>query len=154
MRGQFVRGDGLIIPNNISSAGAEMILKSAFQNESYTLFAALVTGAPSKAMTLVDMTEPTVGTNGYARIPILRNSTGWPTTGELNGEVYIETQDLVWVPAGGNFDELIQRLALVGGATPDPDEPIFALSAPLADPLEMTPSLSIGLRTFKYQIFI
>jgi len=154
MRGQFIRGDGLVIPNNISQAGAAMILAAAFRNDVPTFYAGLVTGMPDATMTLGDMVEPTVGTNGYGRIAIPRNSTGWPTQALVGGLRMISTDWLTWTPTGAGFNQPIQRVALFGTNVVDSGNDIYALSAPLPAPVDLEAATPLGERQFKYQIFL
>src|SRR3546814_18255946 len=37
IRGEFIRGDGLVLPNNITSYGAELLLAAALQGVATTL---------------------------------------------------------------------------------------------------------------------
>lgn len=154
MRGEFLRADGLVIPNNISIAGAQMILAAALRNTVPTLYAGLVSGAPTADMTQGAMDEPTIGTNGYARIAIARNDTDWPTLGISGVEAYMETKWLTWLPTGGNFNQAIQRVMLVGGSTYSGSDPVYALSSPLDAALTLTPTTDESLRKFKYRIYL
>lgn len=154
MRGQFTRRDGLILPNNISKAGAKMILSAAFRNDVPTFYAGLVKGTPSLTMTMASMTEPTIGINGYARISIPRNSTGWPTENEVGGERFIETDWLTFAAVGGDFDKTIQRIALLSSAAYDSADDVLALSAALPTELQITPTTPLVNRQFKYAVFI
>lgn len=156
MRGEFVREDGLVLPNNISLAGAQMILQAAFQNQVPSFWAGLVTGFPTPGMTLAQMTEPTVGVNGYARIQILRDASanGWPTVGAIGNESFIASNFLTWTATGSGFDNPIQRVALFGTNAVAPGNVVYALSAPLDDPIIILPTTDLSNRRFKYQIFI
>jgi hypothetical protein len=154
MRGQFIRGDGLVIPNNISRAGAQMILTAAFRNTIPTFYVALVTGVPSADMNMSHMNEPTIGVNGYTRIGLTRDLAGWPATGIVGAQSYIESAWMTWVPTGAGFDKPIQRLALLGANTVDPGHSVYALSVPFPAPETLLPSTPVDNRKFKYQIFI
>lgn len=154
MRGQFIRGDGLVIPNNISKAGAAMVLAAAFRDTVPSFYAGLVVGSPTPDMTLSDMVEPAVGTHGYARIAITRDETGWPTVGEVGDSQYISTDWLTWTASGGAFSEAIQRVALFGTNVVDPTNQIYALSIPLPSAYIIDASTPLDNRRFKYQIFL
>lgn len=155
MRGRFFRADGLVLPNNISKAGAKMILESAFRNTVPEFYVALVVGAPDLDMTMAVMEEPTIGVAGYARIPVLRSAAGWPNSAEIAGERVIGTDWLTWAPTGSGFDKPIQRLALLGnptgitGATP-----VYALSSPLPLAVTLLEDTPISQRQFKYEIYL
>lgn len=154
MRGQFIRGDGLVIPNNVSLAGADMILKAAFRLTAQPLFAALVAGTPTLSMTMATLTEPTIGTNGYARVAVAQSAIGWPLVGTLVNEKYIETDWLVFEAVGGNFNQPIQRIALLGFNTYLGTHDVFALSALMPAQLTVTPTTLLADRRFKYQFFL
>lgn len=154
MRGQFIRGDGLILPNNVSLAGAEMILKGAFRLTAQSMYAGLVAGTPTLAMTMNDMVEPTIGTNGYARVAIAQTALGWPTIGLLVNEKYIESDWLTFEATGGDFDQAIQRVALLGFNTYDGAHDIFALSAALPAEITIGVATPLAERRFKYQFFL
>lgn len=152
LRGRFIRGDGLVIPNTISIAGAQMILAGALRDTPMTLWAGLVQGAPSPDMTLATLSEPTVA-NGYARIPIDRSIAGWPVMDTIGAESYIESDWLTWTPTAP-FDVAIQRVALFGTDARDSTNPCFCLSSPLPDQIILDPTTPLGNRQFKYQIFL
>lgn len=154
MRGQFIRRDGLILPNNVSLAGAEAILAAAFQGAAQSWYAALVSGPPTLDMTSADLTEPTIGTNGYARIEIAQSAVGWPVIAQQNNEMYVESDWLTWAAVGGDFNQAIQRLALLGTSTYTAGDDVLALSAPLPTEYIITPSTDLANRQFKYQLFL
>lgn len=154
MRGEFIRGDGLVVPNNVSLDGKEMILASAFQHASQTFYAALVAGAATLDMTMGDMTEPTIGTNGYARVAISQDDTGWPVIANLDSEMYVETDWLTYTASGGNFDETVQRIALVAAGTYTAGDSVFALSGLFPAEIIITPTTDLALRRFKYRFYL
>lgn len=155
MRGQFVRRDGLIIPNNISTAGAQMILAAAFQGQVPSFYAALVDGFPTAGMTSAQVTEPTIGVNGYARIQIPRSNVGWPTLDSAGGEAYIESEWLTWAATQDpGFSSVVNRICLLGTSVMTPTDPIYAMSAPFATPVQINAETPLNQRQFKYQIFI
>lgn len=154
MRGQFVRGDGLVIPNTVSLAGAQMLLTAALRNTVPTIYAALVKGFPTAGMLIDNLTEPTIGTNGYERIAISRDSTGWPTLSNLGSEAYIETDWLTWAASGGPFNQEVNRVCLIGTNTYTPTDPVYALSGPFEAFTTIDVPTDLDLRRFKYQLFI
>jgi hypothetical protein len=154
IRGEFIRADGFVIPNNISLAGARMLLAAALSNTVPTLYMALVQGQVDPDMTMLNMTEPTIGVMGYARQAITRDSAGWPTVTSSGVESYAETDWHLWSPTGSGFDKAIQRVALVHQATYDSSEDVFCLSEAFPDPITLLPSTDVGLRRFKYRIYI
>jgi len=154
MRGEFITKGGLILPNNISSEGARVILAAAFRNDVPTWYMALVRGVPSLTMTSATLTEPTIGTNGYARVGVARSNVGWPTEGVSAGERFIETDWITFAASGGNFNQAIQRVALLGTNAYNAANPVYALSAALPAERVITPSTALGDRQFKYRVYI
>jgi hypothetical protein len=153
MRGEFRRLDGLTLPNNVTLLGSMAILKSWAQAESRTFWFGLVKGAPDTVLTQSQVNEPTVGVNGYVRINVTQDSTGWPVTGNVGVENYIESESMVWTPTGP-FDAAITRLALFDTDTQDPTNPIYALSVALPDELVMDVTTPIEQRTWKYRLYL
>lgn len=153
MRGEFIRGDGLVIPNNITTYGIQSIFAWAFQAAAYDLHFALVTGNPASDLDIGDLTEPTIGVNGYARQPIAQDAVDWLTAGLLNDEPYLETKEFVFAASGGAFDAEISRMALIDSLNATSGELVVALSNPLADPITIDELTDVGERTFKYRIY-
>jgi hypothetical protein len=154
MRGQFIRGDGLGIPNNVSQEGARMILAAAFRNSVPSFFMAMVNGTPSPVMTMANMQEPTIGANGYQRVAIPRTAIGWPSEGVSGGDRYIESQLCVFEATGGNFSKPVNRLALVGAGSLMATDPVFALSESFNAELLVTPATPLLQRQFRYRIYL
>ena len=152
LRGEFVRADGLVIPNNVTQAGAQMILAAALTNQDVEFWAGLVYGSPDPALTIQDLVEPTIGTNGYARIQVARSSVGWPTSGTLNGQPWFETDWLTWAATGGDFDQTVRRVMICGDETATNGD-VFALSTPLPADLIVTPTTDEVDRRFKYRLY-
>jgi hypothetical protein len=100
-------------------------------------------GAPDSVLTQSQVNEPTVGVNGYIRKQVTQDATGWPVTGNVGVENYVESLAMVWVPTGP-FDKAITRLALFDTATQDPTNPIYALSVAL--PAELVMAFPLRLK--------
>lgn len=154
LRGEFIRGDGLVLPNNLSLAGSEAILTCWARNTIPTFVFGLVKGTPTQNMTQNDMVEPTIGTNGYARIPITRDAAGWPVFGNVGVENYIGTPPLVFKPVGGAFNNEVQRVALFDTTNQVPSNPVFALSAPLPNPVVLDTTTPPEEYTFYYRLYL
>lgn len=155
MRGEFRFRGGLIVPNNISLAGAKLILASAFQLESRSWYVALVSGPPTIDMTQAGFTEPTIGVNGYARQELTHDDTGWPTISDSNGQAYVESATVTFAASAGQaFDEAIQRMALVTTLARVNTSPVVALSAPLPAELIIDSSTPLIDREFTYRIYL
>lgn len=152
-RGEFVRrSDGLVIPNNITTAGAQAILAAALRDTVPTFWVGLCSAVYQPDLSIEDVTEPTLATNGYARIAVARDLTGWPSDGVVNGEVYFESLPLVWQATGGPFDQPITRMFICQtdvGVTGD----IIALSSALPDDLTIDVTTAEPDRTFIYRLF-
>lgn len=158
MRGEFHLGRGesqLVLPNNMSLEALKWILGFAFTNDyaDYTgdLWVGLCDAVPSLTLTHADIEEPTIGVNGYARIPLVRESASWPTSGVSNNEPYIETETIVLTPTGAGFDKGITRMFLAFSQSGTAGS-VFSLSAALPEPVVLTPS-NIDDYNFKYRIY-
>ena len=160
MRGEFIRGDGLIIPNNVTTSGRKEYLRMALRGIDTTqigaggnFFIGLCQVVPADILTLADITEPTIGVNGYARVPITRDSIGWPTEGAVGNEQFIETIDAVFAASSGDFDQAITRMFITPEITLTVGE-LWALSeAAFETPTVITPTTPVGQRTFNYRLF-
>lgn len=153
LRGEFRCGSGLVIPNNVTEAGARAILVGALRNIFSTLYVGLCSAVYEPDLQIQDIVEPTLALNGYARQAVARDSTGWPSDGLVNGENYLETLPLIFSAAGGDFSQPVTRLFLsqtANGTTGD----VLALSAPLPDDLLITPTTPLVDRTFKYRLYL
>lgn len=152
LRGEFIRLDGFVTPNNVTTVGAQTILGAALRNAVPTLWVGLCSAVYAPDLQIEDLAEPTIGVGGYARLPVARDNVGWPNTGVVNGEVYFETLELIWLAVGAPFDEAITRMFICGtenGVTGD----VYALSAALPDDLTIDPATPLADRTFKYRLF-
>lgn len=154
MRGEFRFANGLILPNNVSLVGAQTILESAFNLTVQTWYVALVSGPPTLDMTMGDMTEPTIGTNGYARQALAHDAVGWPTIDASGDQAYVESATVTFAAVGGDFDEAIQRCALLGTNTFNAGDSVWALSAPLPTELVITPTTLLVNRQFTYRLYL
>lgn len=153
LRGQFETPSGLVIPNNVTTFGAQTVLEMAIRNASADFYVGLCNAVFEPDLTVADIEEPTPGLNGYARIAVTRDNTGWPTIGELNGERFVQTDWLTWAAVGSPFDQAISRMFIVCDNVAA-DAPIFALSAVLPEERIITPLTAEGDRRFKYTLFL
>lgn len=153
LRGEFIRGDGLVLPNNITTYGAELILRAALQGVATTLHMALGKCNPRPDLALEDLNEPTISTNGYARQTISQDDVDWLTKGELNGEVYLETRAFLFEPTGDGFDKEITRPVIVNHATLTEGTLVVAVGSALPAAVILTPETPEEERTFKYRIY-
>lgn len=88
--------DRIVIPNQVTIAGAQAMLRSAFQGLSTPWALGLCAHNQADAISLLNINEPPVGVNGYARQALASNATNWPTTGLINGESYIESRPVTF----------------------------------------------------------
>jgi hypothetical protein len=152
LRGEFRFANGLVIPNNITTAGATMLLAAALRNTVPSFWVGLCSGVYTPDLAVEDLTEPTLATHGYARLAVTRDNVGWPSDGVVNGEVYFESASLVWEAAGGPFDQPVTRMFICGtesGLTGD----VFCLSAALPADFVIDTTTNLADRTFNYRIF-
>jgi hypothetical protein len=151
-RGEFHRADGLVIPNNVTIFGAQAILEGFARNVVPVFYAGLCNAVYEPDLTLADIEEPTIGTNGYARIPIARDNTGWPIVGDVNNEPYIESLALVWAAVVGPFDKAVTRMFL----TPEVSATVgnlYCLSGAMPEEFTVDTDTVESDRTFKYRLF-
>lgn len=148
MRGEFIRADGLVIPNNITTVGAQQVLRACFRNESPSFWVGVCQGIFSPGLQVGDLIEPSF-VSGYARVQLGRDTTDWPTISTLNGEAYVESTDITW-SASGTWSNVFNRLFICGsqaGLTGD----VFCLGSILPDDIQFNSGDS---QTFKYRIYL
>lgn len=153
LRGEFVRGDGLVLPNNITTYGAGLILGAALRGEVTNLHIGLANCNPHPLLTLQQLNEPTIGVNGYARQTIGQDNVDWLAVGNLSGEVYYETRPFVFTPTGAGFDKPITRPVIVNHADAVTGTLVVAVGAALPAEVTLLESTPEAARTFKYRIF-
>lgn len=154
LRGEFIRGDGLVIPNNVTFVGAQTVLELALRDTNTDIFVGLCDGVYTPDLICQDLTEPTIGVNGYARIQLNRDGTDWPVSDSLNAQPYLESKDLVWAAVGGAFDQAITRMFIAFTATNvGANDPVFAISAALPSALTIDAATDLSDRTFKYRLY-
>lgn len=157
MRGEFHCANGLVLPNNITSYGAQILLAAAIRNEVPSFFVGLVDAVPDPALLIASVLEPQF-VDGYERKQVSRDAAGWPVTGTLNGETWYETGWLTWV-ATAPFTVPIRRMMLVGSQTnvggdmSEKNLKVLALSSALPSALTITPDTPEADRKFKYRLY-
>lgn len=152
LRGEFVRADGLIIPNNVTTYGVKSFFRWALRNEDYDLHMGLANCSPNAVLQVENLNEPTLASGGYSRQPIPR-TTGWPIFGLFNGEQYYESQIFVFEAEADGFDRPVNRLALINSETDVIGEKVVALSGPLPEELTIRTTTPLEARSFKYRIY-
>ncbi len=156
MRGQFIitppDGPKIIVPNTIVAEGAEEFLARIFQGASITgFYVGLCDQVPDNADVLADIaSEPTIGTNGYARVNLAQNGTDWPTIATQDGESYIESKQLDFTGSGGSFDDSHTRLFICSVATGFAGT-LYSYSAALATAYTVADGITWSAQ---YQLFL
>lgn len=153
LRGEFRFQNGLIIPNNVTIVGAGNILAAALRNTAIEFWVGLCSGVYEPDLTIQDLVEPTIGVNGYERLVITRDGTGWPVTGVVNGENFFESLPLIWEAVGGPFDEEVTRMFISQEESATSGD-VIAISAALPDDLLIEADTPEVDRTFKYRLYL
>lgn len=153
MRGEFIRGDGLVIPNNITTYGAEQILKAAFHGVALQLYIGLANCSPKPNLDANELNEPTLGLNGYARQSLSPDLDDWPTMGDLSGETYFETREFVFASGTEAYDAPITRPFLITDSSETEGQIVVAIGTSLLDEITIGPATPLVDRTFKYRIY-
>ena len=124
MRGEFIlypdTSDEIIVPNRILDEGAEALLDTIFEGANplgSNFYLGLMGLAYDLTDGLVDITEPTHNTNGYARAQLTRNATDWPSIAKVNGVWRAMSKQVTFTASGGSFDETVQRMFLCNAAS-------------------------------------
>ena len=152
LRGEFIRGDGLIIPNNVTTYGVKSFFRWALRNEDYSLHMGLANCSPNVLLQVESLNEPAIGVGGYARKPIAR-TTDWPVFGTFNGEQYYETSVFIFDSVDAGYDKPVNRLALINSLSEVTGEKVVALSGVLPAEITITPATPEAQRSFKYRIY-
>lgn len=136
--------NGVWVPNHFTSIGAQAVLKAAFWQEHPDWFMGLCAHNPGDALQLGLLLEPTIGTNGYERVELGMNAAHWTNIGQVNGNNYVESREVEFIPAGGAFNRETNRLFLTDGLE------VIAVSSPLEAGLvaQSTPL------TTKYRLYL
>lgn len=138
---------------SLTLAGRQAFLGRLLRDEALVLHAGICAVVPSDSTSLADISEPTIGTNGYARIALTLGTTDFPATGLINGEPYVDSRGLVFEATGGDFSEAITRVFLTPEATATTGE-VYALSAALPAERIITPATLLADRTFTFRLIL
>lgn len=153
VRGEFRFANGLVIPNNITTVGVQTLLTLALRDTDADFWVGLCSAVYAEDLQVESLTEPTLATNGYARLAVERTIVGWPGDGLVNNEPYLESKDLVFAAVGGPFDQAVTRMFMCfseSGLTGD----VFALSAALPDEFIVDTTTAEPDRTFRYRVYM
>lgn len=152
LNGQFTRGDGLVTPNTITELGRRTMLAAAFQGDSLDLYAALVFGSAAPVVVEADLEEPTIGVNGYARIPLAQGNVDWPTLDMEGSLARIASKVMTWAATGVGFDKEVNRIALMRGAARDNARQVWSVGSVWLAPLTIVPATPEIQRQFSYAV--
>lgn len=151
MRGEFIRGDGTVIPNNVTNEGKLALLRAGFQGEESFVHMGLCQGQFAPDMTRLNVTEPATA-QGYALHSLaILDDTHWSTVALTANGAFVESRACVFEPME-NFSVAVDRLFLCLGNAVDSD--LFALSAQMPSPVFLTPTTPLALRTFRYRLYL
>lgn len=153
LRGRFVRGDGSVIPNNVTRLGCKRILDAAFRDGSLSLWMTLVSGGYAPDLTVASLTEPTIGTNGFARQALATGVSAQFAEAVLTDDgAYIASSVVTFQASGGAFDAAVTRFAIVDSLNSNTAN-VLALSAPVPE-ITVDESTPLVDRQFSYRIYL
>lgn len=156
MRGEYRTKSGLIIPNNVLDEGELAFLSMIVQADVGDVsaggdwFFGLMEDNAADTLTLSDIVDEPTSAGGYARQPITRDTTGWPTIGNVNNVGFAETADITFAASGADFSTDVSRIFLTnvvsgtGGL-------LFSISSPFAAPLLILDGQS---PVFNYRLYM
>jgi len=126
----------------ITTEGEEALLKMLFQGDN-TIVAAganfyigVCNQTPDKGDTLADITTEPSSAGGYARIALARNSTDFPTLGQIDGETRILSILKTFSAVGADFSTGFTRLFLTDAASGSTGT-LFAYSGPYSSAISL-----------------
>ena len=159
MRGQFrftLPDREIIVPNIITDQGEEDLLKMILQADVAIIaaggnwFVGLCEETPGETDTLVSITTEPTSQGGYARQPITRDATGWPTISQVNDAFRGLSIQITFAAAGADFSRTIQRAFLTNIVSGTAGR-LFAYSGLLPNPLLITDGNNLPV---KYELFL
>lgn len=102
----------------IVTEGEEAFLKMLFQGDNTIVasggnfYLGACNQTPAKSDTLASITTEPTSAGGYARLPLVRNSTDFPTIGQVDGESRILSILATFSAVGADFSGPFSRLFL------------------------------------------
>lgn len=152
LRGGFERKDGMVTPNTITLEGRQMTLAAAFRQAPMTLHAALVFGDPGLSLVEDDLREPTIGVNGYARIPVSPDMANWPTLDTEGGLGRVVSKLMTWAAVDGPFDQEVNRIAIMLGDSRTPERAVWSVGSVWLESLVIDTDTPLAQRQFTYAV--
>jgi len=160
MQGNFIlqiNGEKIILPNTVVNEGEEAYLKMLLRDDQTIVaggadfFIGLVNRVPDETDTLAIMAADEIPVaNGYARQPVPRNSTGWPTLDSVNGRSRILSDAITFTAAGGDFTSDFTR-AFMCNVVSGTAGVLFSYSGALTAPLTVLDTESFQMQ---YEVFL
>jgi len=144
VRGEYIRADGKVIPNQFTQAGMELLLKAAFWRDQTVSdwLMGLCMQIPQDNISVNDLNEPTIGLAGYGRQTLTWVQTDWPVIGSVANETFVESASKTF-PLTGALSGPVTRLFLIAGNT------VVSISSPIND----SPQIYSSPQTFKYRLY-
>lgn len=156
LRGRYILTfkdqEPIVLENTIVLEGAEQFFAELLNGAATApLHIGLCNQVPNKSDTLGDITtEPTIGVNGYARVPLLRNTTDWPLIASANDETAATSKVITFTASGGAFDAPYSRLFMCNALTGFVGL-LFSFSAALPLPVTQADGTSFNVQ---YQLYL
>ena len=141
------------LPNQILTAGQEAFLDMIATGATGIIagggnfYFGLCNVALSDSAVLTDIvgiSEPTIGTNGYARATAARNGTGWPTIGNVNGEGRAQSAQFSFTGSGGSFDRSYDRVFMTNVASGTGT--LLAITQPIETPVTIIDGQTVNMQ--------
>lgn len=146
MRGEYLFWDlaqpfrePVVVPNLIPDDGETEFLKMIFQNVSAVaggadFYVGLCDQVPTESLLLSGITTEPTGAGGYARQPLTRDSTDWPTIATVNGHLCITSVPVTFTATGADYSRTFSRFFLTSVASGSAGK-LYSVSGPLVSPL-------------------
>lgn len=160
MRGQYIiRSKNLgkiIVPNRITAEGKDAFLKMLLRADATfvagggNFYVGLCNQVPDLADTLADLTSEPSSAGGYARLPITRDSAGWPDIEVVSEDTVLRSAVMNFAAAGADYSTAFSRLFLCNVLS-GTSGILFSYSGPIATPLLITDGNSIDVQ---YELYL
>jgi hypothetical protein len=160
MRGEFVFFPGTakerVIPNMICNEGEEAILKMAFQNDDTIVagggnfYIGLTDDTLLRDATLASLLGEPTSDGGYARQPVTRDTTGWPTIELVNGIYRVSSEIVTFAATGAAFSKSITKAFLCNAAS-GASGVLFAFSGAFEAPVLLADGQTLPTR---YRLYL
>lgn len=162
MRGEYLFWDlaqpfrePLVVPNLIPNDGETEFLKMIFQDVTAVaggadFYVGLCDQTPTEALLLGGITTEPSSAGGYARLPLTRDATDWPTIAEVNGHTCITSVAVTFTATGADYSRTFSRFFLTSAASGGSGK-LYSVSGPLVSPLLILDGASYAA---KYRLYL